>query len=222
MPHHMVMSRQVVWLTSVQKRVEPMSTGIDFTWLPSPMQAELRELAERFGLPVLGSTDLGNSPYLRSVVEQRFAEVCMVVRRPSRQLIVFRKPFYPRGIFRLPTGGVEPGESILGAVLREVYEETGLSVAVSRFLAASTYLTDGRPQFASFVFLLVETAGTLGALDLDERVESFREIEAQSLPELANLLEQLAAEYNVELNGDIRQWGLLRALNHRLVWRALQ
>jgi NAD+ diphosphatase len=199
-----------------------MSDIIDFTWLPDPMHTELAELSQRFGPPVTGSADLGDSPYLRKVVKSRFAEVCMVVRRRSGQLLVFRKPFYPAGIFRLLTGGVEANESILAALQREIHEETGLTVVVERFLAASTYLSDAQPQFASFAFLLEERGGTLGALDPDERVESFRDIPASHLLEIAQQLEQLADEYNAELDADIRQWGLLRALNHRLVWQALQ
>lgn len=199
-----------------------MSDAIDFTWLPEPLRAELAELPQRFGAPLVGSADLGESAYLRRVVRKRFAEVCMVVRRPSGHLLVFRKPFYPFGIFRLMTGGIEAGELILGAVQREVLEETGLTVAVARFLAASTYLTDGLPQFASFAFLLEELGGTLGALDPDERVEAFRDVEPRRLPEIAHQLEQLPDEYDAELDAELRQWGLLRALNHRLVWQALQ
>ena len=199
-----------------------MLDTIGFNWLPEPMQTELAELSQRFGPPVTGSADLGDSPYLRKVVEGRFAEVCMVVRRRTGRLLVFRKPFYPAGIFRLLTGGIEANESILEALQREVHEETGLTTVVERFLAASTYLCDNRPQFTSFAFLLDEKAGILGALDPDERVESFRDIEASHLLEIAQQLEQLAEEYNAELDADIRQWGLLRALNHRLVWQALQ
>ena len=199
-----------------------MRDTVDFTWLPEPMQAELAELVQRFGQPVTGSADLGDSPYLRKVVERRFAEVCMVVRRASGRLLVFRKPFYPAGVFRLLTGGVEANESIHSALLREVHEETGLTTLVERFLAASSYLCDAQPQFASFAFLLEERGGILGALDPDERVESFRDIAASHLLEIAQQLEQLADEYNAELDADIRQWGLLRALNHRLVWQALQ
>ena len=65
----------------------------------------MAELVQRFGEPVTGCADLGDSPYLRKVVEKRFAEVCMVVRRASGRLLVFRKPFYPAGVFRLLTGG---------------------------------------------------------------------------------------------------------------------
>jgi 8-oxo-dGTP pyrophosphatase MutT (NUDIX family) len=194
---------------------------VDFTWLPEAMQAELTELAARFGSPLTGSADLGDSSYLRRVVERRLAEVCMVVRRPGGRLLVFRKPFYPAGIFRLLTGGVEPEEPILDALLREVNEETGLTTRVERFLAASAYLGDGRPQFASFAFLLDERSGTLGALDQDEQVEAFREVEPAHLVEMAEHLERLPNERNDVLDDNIHDWGLLRALNHRLVWQAL-
>jgi 8-oxo-dGTP pyrophosphatase MutT (NUDIX family) len=146
----------------------------------------------------------------------------MVVRRQVGGLLVFRKPFYPAGIFRLLTGGVEPEESILHALLREVNEETGLTVRVERFLAASVYVGDDRPQFASFAFLLDEISGTLGALDPHEQVEAFREIEPAHLLEIARQLEQLPHEHHPVLDTDIHDWGLLRALNHRLVWQALQ
>jgi 8-oxo-dGTP pyrophosphatase MutT (NUDIX family) len=199
-----------------------MDGTVDFTWLPKSMQAELTELADRFGSPVTGSADLGDSAYLRLVVERRQAEVCMVVRRLGGRLLVFRKPFYPAGIFRLLTGGVEPEEPILDALLREVYEETALTIRVERFLAASAYLRDNRPQFASFAFLLAETSGTLGALDQDEQVEAFREIEPSQLLEIAEQLEKLPHRHNPVLDADIHDWGLIRALNHRLVWQALQ
>lgn len=43
-----------------------------------------------------------------------------------------RPPF--QGCWGLPGGGVELGETVEQAMMREVQEETGLSVAVSRFL----------------------------------------------------------------------------------------
>src|SRR5215469_11949479 len=198
-----------------------MNGNVDFTWLPRDMQAELTELAERFGSPATGSADLGDSVYLRLVVEERIAEVCMVVRRIGGQLLVFRKPFYPAGIFRLLTGGIETGEHILDALLREVHEETGLTTRVERFLAASTYLRNNRPQFASFAFLLQELSGTLGALDPHEQVEAFREVEPAHLLEIAEQLEQLPHQHNPVLDADVHDWGILRAVNHRLVWQAL-
>lgn len=198
-----------------------MSEAIDFSWLPYPLSAEIAELSQHLGPPLLGSVDLGNSAYLRHVVSGRCAEVCMVVRRASGRILVLRKPFYPAGIFRLMTGGIGRGETILDALLRETHEETGLTVEVACFLAASTYATDGHPQFASFAFLLEECGGTLGALDPDERVEAFREVMVANLPDLARALESLDDAFDTELDAEPRQWGLLRALNHRLVHQAL-
>lgn len=198
-----------------------MSVTVDFSWLPVPLSAESAELSQRYGEPLYGSLDLGDSPYLRSVVAARVAEVCMVVRRPSGRLLVFRKPFYPAGIFRLMTGGVESGERIFDALLREVYEETGLAVEVARFIGASAFATDGRPQFASFTFLLDERGGTLGARDPAEHVEAFREIAVPELLQIADQLERLPDEHNTELDGNLAHWGRLRALNHRLAYQAI-
>lgn len=53
-------------------------------------------------------------------------DVCMVVQDPRGQVVVARKPNYPPGVMRLPTGGIDAGESPVGAFLREVEEEFGL------------------------------------------------------------------------------------------------
>ena len=38
------------------------------------------------------------------------------------------------GLWCLPSGGVDPGESVEETILREVYEETGLTVRVLRLI----------------------------------------------------------------------------------------
>src|SRR2546430_13343037 len=69
----------------------------------------------------------------------RFAEVCLVVRRRSGKVPLCIKTFYPRGAHRLPTGGIHRGERILDALRRETTEETGLETRIERFLAWITY-----------------------------------------------------------------------------------
>lgn len=208
-----------------------VSAQVNFTWLPAVIQSELAELSERFGRPVVGNADLGDSTYLRSVIEKRTAEVCMVVRRPTGKLLTFRKPFYPAGIFRQLTGGVEPNESTLHALLREVYEETGLTVTASGLPPRASSPRPPMPPMAdraspaspSFSMRWVEhSARSIFSLDLHEQVESFRGIDPSLLPEIARQLEQLSSAYVVELGADVREWGLVRAPNHRLAWRVLQ
>src|SRR5438045_4001889 len=109
----------------------------------------------------------------------RFAEVCMVVRRPTGEVLLSIKTFYPRGAYRLPTGGIDRDEPILDALLRETLEETGLRVDVRRFLAALTYRdgSGGPPVFHTFAFLLDDPSGApVIALDEHEQIESYREV----------------------------------------------
>jgi ADP-ribose pyrophosphatase YjhB (NUDIX family) len=55
----------------------------------------------------------------------------------GRDVLLIRRGRPPRpGTWTLPGGRVEPGETIAGALAREVREETGLVVRPARFLAA--------------------------------------------------------------------------------------
>ncbi len=193
--------------------------------LPRAIQDELEQLAHAYGQPLLRTADLGNSDLFDPLNRtDRYGEVCMVVRRQNGRLLTMTKTFYPRGVSRLPTGGINHGEPILAALLRETLEETGLQVELRRFLAAVAYHTGNAqdaPVFYTFAFLLDEVGGTLGVLDEAERVEDFYEVEPASLPELAARLEQVEDIYSAEIDGRWRDWGYFRAAIHRVVWEAL-
>lgn len=66
-------------------------------------------------------------------------KVCAYVTRDEgRQLLVFEGPEYDR--FQVPKGTVEPGERPADAVLRELFEESGVrSVASSRLIASDVW-----------------------------------------------------------------------------------
>lgn len=50
------------------------------------------------------------------------------------RLVVIRKPSFPPGAYRAPSGGLVPGESIEAGAKREAYEETGLDIELGRYL----------------------------------------------------------------------------------------
>jgi 8-oxo-dGTP pyrophosphatase MutT (NUDIX family) len=193
--------------------------------LTEATERDLAELAERYGAPLVVDAPIADDfddPIRR---RDRYGEVCMVVRRPNGKVLLSIKTFYPRGAYRLPTGGIHEGEPVYDALLRETHEETGLDVTVERFLARISYreMTPGSaPLFHTFAFLLRETGGRLGALDLSEQLEDWREIEVSELPGVADTLEDLKTTSDHDIGGDWRAWGKFRALVHRAVHVALQ
>jgi 8-oxo-dGTP diphosphatase len=93
-----------------------------------------------------------------------------LIRDGERILLVQRgrPPF--EGYWGLPGGGIELGESVADALRREVREETGLDVAVGRFLGyadAIEHDEDGRVRY-HYVIMYLEAAvqgGNLTASD---------------------------------------------------------
>ena len=194
--------------------------------LSADTKRELVTLAERFGAPrILDSPipDYFDDPIRKP---DRFGEVCMVVRRPSGKLLLAIKTFYPRGAYRLPTGGIHRGEAVYDALVRETYEETGLEFQVRRFLARISYRAAGSPDptplFHTFAFLVDETGGALGPIDTSEQIEDWREIAVADLPDVARSLDRIRTPGTLDIGGDWAAWGQFRAVVHRAVYEALE
>jgi len=187
------------------------------------IERELASLGERFGRPRSVSAQIDDSFDDPIRKPDRYGEVAMVIRRPSGTLLLAIKTFYPRGAYRLPTGGIHHGEGVYDALVREAHEETGLALVVERFLSRIAYhgAGGGAPLFHTFAFLLRETGGTLGAIDESEQIEEWREIEDRELPAVASFLEGLRTAGTRGIGGSWGAWGKFRAVVHRKVRDAL-
>ncbi|MBI5838615.1 MAG: NUDIX domain-containing protein [Chloroflexi bacterium] len=93
------------------------------------------------------------------------------------------------GLWCLPGGGMEAGESVAEACEREVWEETGLRVRVKRLIGVYSnpdqlvIYPDGNKSF--FVVLSFETeliSGTLGLSDETTEVGYFSMEEIENMP----------------------------------------
>lgn len=87
----------------------------------------------------------------------------------GEQLLLVKQRVSPQRQWSLPGGRVEAGEKLDEAVLRELYEETGLQVRIKKLL----YLcekTDSTPPILHITFLLERIGGklTLPSNEFDE------------------------------------------------------
>jgi NADH pyrophosphatase NudC (nudix superfamily) len=91
------------------------------------------------------------------------------------RVCVIKKPMYPAGAYRPPSGGVAPGEDFEAGTLREAWEETGLTVRLDAYLLRSLVrFTRGGAaiDWTSHVFSAVPIVGELNPQDTEEIVEA--------------------------------------------------
>lgn len=187
------------------------------------MRGEIDALARRLGAPITRAVALDEIGFDPVGNPGRYAEVCMVVRRPGGGVLLSIKTFYPPGAYRLPTGGIDRDEPILDALVRETHEETGLRPAVTRFLAALSYHDGpgGPPVFHTFAFLLDDRTGApVRPLDEHEQLADSREVTVAELPAVADRLARIAPDA-APGPPTWDAWGRFRAHIHRAVHEAL-
>jgi 8-oxo-dGTP pyrophosphatase MutT (NUDIX family) len=193
--------------------------------LTSPYRDEIAHITRLYSEPRRADATITNDFFDPIHRPDRIGEVCMVVQRQSGGILLAIKTFYPSGAYRLPTGGIAHGESILDALRRETEEETGLETEILRFLAQIAYRPRSRPEsepiFHTFAFLLAETGGTLAARDDEEQIEEYIEVAPSELRAVADRLERLPSAPSNRIGGDWSDWGKFRAVVHAIVADAL-
>ena len=73
------------------------------------------------------------------VIYPRISPAILVLITKGDEILLARSPRFPRGMFSLVAGFVEPGETVEHAVAREVREEVGISVKNLRYIASEPW-----------------------------------------------------------------------------------
>jgi 8-oxo-dGTP diphosphatase len=123
---------------------------------------------------------------------QRIRCVGAVIKDAGGRLLLIRRGQPPgEGLWSLPGGRAEAGESDRDAVIREVREETGLSVAPGEFLGAVERPAPGGGVFDIRDFAAVVTGGQLAAGDDAADAAWVTPAQLASLPVTPGLAEAL-------------------------------
>jgi 8-oxo-dGTP pyrophosphatase MutT (NUDIX family) len=162
----------------------------------------IREVEQRYGTPVEIAREYEMTAEQLGIVRLgtkhgRCHDVTLVIVDDERNLVVTRKPSYPPGAFRAPSGGIEPGESFDDGAIREAKEETGLDIVLEKYLIRAkvrfrrlgfrpapfhpdergrgrvpTYESSDVIDWTTHVLQARPTGGTLQPLDTREIVEA--------------------------------------------------
>lgn len=142
----------------------------------------------------------------------RISEVAMVLTNSDGSIWALTKEHYPKGLFRIPTGGVKKGESLDKAFRRELHEETGLRVDNPKMIGIVGYDINfqGRTTpFTSYIFLADIGEKVPVPLDKSEKISEFK---ALTKTEIAALSDKWK-----EHKQNTSDWGRFRAILHEIV-----
>ena len=117
------------------------------------------------------------------------------VLKKDKILLIKRKNKPYKGNWALPGGFVEYGEKVEDAVIREVYEETGLKTSIKKIIGVYSDLNrDPRGHTVTIVYLLKVTNGKLRCNDDASDAKFFN---FKNLPDLA-------FDHNIIINDILR------------------
>jgi 8-oxo-dGTP pyrophosphatase MutT (NUDIX family) len=101
----------------------------------------------------------------------RHHDITLYIERTG-VIAVIAKPFYPQGLYRAPSGGLEPGESLENGARREAMEETGLPIELGRYLLRTNVIfrssTLGDIDWHSHIFSATTSQSRIAHTDHDE------------------------------------------------------
>jgi 8-oxo-dGTP pyrophosphatase MutT (NUDIX family) len=182
-------------------------------------EAEIQALTRRFGTPLRWTRTYTQNPLDPNgkKPQNRRGEAILVVPRPHHRVLLHTKSFYPEGIYRLPSGGIHFGEGADAAARREVFEEAGLQIALTRFLGVVENFfptDDGDLNFPSYVFQTTPTTEPPRVIDSDERITGFRDATLAEVRAMVQLMKTVPPEWAA--------WGEFRATPHELVLQVLE
>lgn len=107
----------------------------------------------------------------QSTAKGRYHDITCFIRCGEKYVGIQKHAYADTGIYRAPSGGANLGEPLEEAAKREMYEETGLNIRLSRYVLDSrldVVCEDGTIPWRSLVFLAEIEDGELNAVDTFE------------------------------------------------------
>jgi NAD+ diphosphatase len=112
----------------------------------------------------------------------RIDPAIIVIVTDADRVLLGRQSSWPQGRYSALAGFVEPGETLEDAVLREVYEETGVRATAPSYFASQSW------PFPSSLMLGFHATAQVGPLELDGELEAAQWFSAADIAATAGSL----------------------------------
>lgn len=135
----------------------------------------ITEWEEKYGRPAHRTFDQTVTPEEYAIIagsqkEGRSHDITLYIEHEGK-IAVIAKPFYPPDLFRAPSGGLNPGESLEDGAQREAREETGLDISLTLYLLRTNirfHEGDNTIDWQSHVFAAEAVSADLAPTDTKE------------------------------------------------------
>jgi 8-oxo-dGTP pyrophosphatase MutT (NUDIX family) len=137
---------------------------------------EVASFIKNYGEPVSFNFRVNFLDFECALVEKtessgRLHDVTCFIRQDDGYVVIQKNQYARSGIYRAPSGGARQGESLYDAAIREMYEETGLTIQLERFVLDMRLLVvckDREIPWRSLVFLASPVSGEMKPIDTHE------------------------------------------------------
>ncbi len=173
--------------------------------LESYMEKEFNELKEQYNTSaVIKQVDLifSNKKFFQNFKKNlntdRRGEVVFLVERKNGKKIVIRTAKYPKGVYRIPSGGIRFEEKANEALCREMKEELGINFSIQSFLGLIEYKISYKEdalKFYSYLFLLKEISGKLIEDATEDEIKEYLEADDDKLFQIGRRMQEIRGSW---------------------------
>ena len=160
----------------------------------SYLVSQTDSMKKRFGIPdfisYIQPTRQDEIEFIRSTMCNGRAHDLTLFIRESMKFLFIAKPFYPGGLFRAPSGGVNLYEDFIDGAKREALEETGVVIELDRFILQINVTFRSETDalgWTSYIFTAKYIAGIVNPIDMHEISEA-RWVTLNEIPKFRELM----------------------------------
>jgi len=159
------------------------------------LKLQIPRMEELYGIPIHKTfnqpmTDSDMAVVTGSMKNGRAHDITLYIRKDDEYIFI-AKHFYPQGLFRAPSGGVNLGEDFIVGAKREAMEETGVEIKLEKYVMRIEVRFESENQHVDWTSHIF-TANYLNGEIIPQDINEIREARLVKPSEISGLIKIMA------------------------------